>query len=343
MNKSKSPGRRKQPKTRKMIEKSGIESAVSVIDEIEVKGIKVHRVKVKDGYHQNRYKIERFGSKLFAARLEAFLAKRDHIHFDHSRNVARKLLYALPSFSEWSSTMPGALALEPIHHPELSHLPTGKRLDPITRRLFRHGLDPVGVRSRTIVGAWLARDYVKNNPKDISWVSFAGGTAAPTLLMMHAAKVNNKDTSYLNIDLEEHSIEIAKQLTKIEGLDPSKSNMIVGDIFDKKLIDKYVKPGSVDIIDLMGIFEYLNTDDSVRLLKQSYALLKKGGIIIAGNMRTDHPQLNLHKRGVGWPGVIPRNVKDIKELTSAAGVKDSQIDLYRPGDGVYNVVRIVKG
>ncbi len=335
--------RRTQPHTRKLLKKEGIDKAVSIVDERKVEGMSCATVAVKDGYHQRRYKLERLGSQLFAARLEAYLAKRQHIDFAHSKNVVRKVLYALPSFREWSGFMPGALALEPIHHPELKRLATGKRLDPITRRLFRHGLDPVGVRSRTLVAGWLAKQYVsKKSPEQLNWLSLAGGTAAPSLLMLHASEADVSRVRYTNIDIDKKSIDIAKELVAIEGIPKSQTKLVTGDIFDKQLLARHLKKGSADIIDLMGIFEYLDDKQSVQLLKSSYELLKPGGLIIACNMRQEHPQLNLHKRGVGWPGVIPRLVRQMKELTHTAGIPAKNVRIYQPKDGVYNVAGITK-
>ncbi len=328
---------------RKMLTKQGVKHAVNNQISRKSAGVRLHEVDVKDGYHHRRYKLERLGSQLFAAQLERFLAKRSHIDFKHEKNRVRKILYMIPAFKEWSGFMPGALALEPIHHPEQKKLVSGKRIDPMTRRLFRHGLDPIGVRSRTLVGGNLAHEYVESNkPNELRWVSLAGGTAAPSMLMIHASKIPAQKVKYLNIDIDKKSIGIADEITKIEGIPKKQTSNVVGDIFDKKLIAKHIKSGQADIVDLMGIFEYLDDNQSKDLLNISYGLLKSGGQIIACNMRDDHPQLNLHKRGVGWPGVIPRKVKDVAAMIKKSGIDLENVDIYQSKDGVYNVISIKK-
>jgi SAM-dependent methyltransferase len=325
---------KKQSKTRRQVAKHGIEKTVTEVSNRKLKGVLVHRVRAKDGYHQAHYKLERFGSRLFAAGMESYLAKRSHYNHAHPKNAARKILYSLPSFVAWAELMPGSLALEPVHDPSHRRLPTGKRLG---------GMDPVGVRTRTLVAGWLAREYVSDKQgQELRWLSLAGGTAAPSMLMVEAVRFDKAKLYYANIDLDSSAVEIARSLTALEGLQPSHTNLLVGDIFNRQLIEKATDKQPVDIIDMMGIFEYFEDKKSIELLQLALGFLKPGGIIIAGNMRHDHPQLNLHKRGIGWPDVIPRSTEQIIEICSQAKIQKTELDIYQPADGVYSVFRIRK-
>jgi len=335
---------KKTSKTRHHVSKHGIEKTVNVTSNTVFQGVKVYLAAVKDGYHQPRYKLERYGSRLFAAGMESYLAKRSNYSHGHPKNAARKILYSLPSFASWAELMPGSLALEPVHDPAHRKLPTGKRLGPITRRLFRHGLDPVGVRTRTLVASWLAHEYIADNAsgKQLHWLSLAGGTTAPSMLMVEAAKVDKSSLYYANIDLDSAAISIARGLVAYEKLKPSQTKLLIGDIFDRGLLAEASGKQPQDIIDMMGIFEYFDDKKSIELLTLALEFLKPGGIIIAGNMRLDHPQLNLHKRGIGWPDVIPRSNQQIINICLRAGIKQNQLDIYQPADGVYSVFRVRK-
>lgn len=334
---------KKQPRVRRQVSKYGIEKVVQEKSASKLGAVSVRKFKINDGYHQPRYKLERAGSRLFAASMETYLAKRKHYDHAHPKNMARKILYSLPSFSAWAALMPGSLALEPVHHPEQSKLPTGKRLDPITRRLFRHGMDPIGVRTRTLMGGWLARQYVKNKKDNgARWLSLAGGTSVPSMIMVEASRVDKSKLFYSNVDLDGAAIEIAREVTELEGLKASQTRILAGDIFTRKILDRATDKKPVDIIDMMGIFEYFEDKKSAELLKLALEYLKTGGLIIAGNMRSDHPQLNLHKRGVGWPDVIPRSESQVISICRRAGISESEIDIYQPADGVYSVFRVTK-
>lgn len=335
---------KKPSRVRRHVSKHGIAKTAQQSSHNKHQGVDVYTFEVHDGYHQPWYRLERFGSRLFANKLEAYLAKRQHVDFKHPKNQARKILYALPSFPEWATLMPGALALEPVQDPEHRKLPTGKYLDPITRRMFRHSLDPVGVRTRTLMGGWLADQYVKERKgQPIHWLSLAGGTAAPSMLMVHASGADRSKLHYGNVDMDKNAIKIAREITKYEDLRPDHTVLLVGDIFDKGLLSKAAAGQKVDVIDMMGIFEYLDEAKAAELLKLAYSLLKSGGIIIAGNMRAEHKHLNLHKRGVGWPDVIPRSLDEVMVVCHRAGIDTKKsLAVYQPKDGVYNVLRIRK-
>lgn len=337
-NKNKKPSR-----VQRHVAKRGITRVARQVSCFAQEDVNVHVFKIEDGYHQPWYRLERYGSRLLGARMEAYLTKRSYLDFAHPKNKARKILYTLPSFSEWATLMPGALALEPIHHPEQKRLTTGKRLDPLTRRLFRHALDPVGVRTRTLLGAWLAHHHIAQKPgKPIHWLSMAGGTAAPSMLMVNASSIDKRLLHYTDIDQDGMAIDIARDITAHEGLRPQNTTLLTGDIFNDSLYVKAGSQGQFDVIEMMGIFEYMDDAKATRLLKLAWEHLKEDGIIIAGNMRSEHPQLNLHKRGIGWPDVLPRRVADIIRLCRQAGIPINSLDVYQPLDGVYNVFRVRK-
>ncbi len=329
--------------TQRTLSNKGILSVVKFVSHSHLGETTIYKLRVLDGYHTPRYKLERYATRLVAKCMETYLAKRPHMPFDHKDNRARKLLYMLPALKEWATLMPGALALEPIHHPKQKRLPSGRRMDPLTSRIFRHSFDTVGVRTRTLAAGRLAYEYAAEKPRQpINWVSLAGGTSAPTMLMVNAAGIDMKAIRYTNIDQDSWAINVSRDVTAYEGIPPHQAQLLVADIFDKNVLNATVVPGTADIVDLMGIFEYLDEKQSVQLLSLAYNLLKPGGNIIACNMRMDHPQLNLHKRGVGWPHVIQKSAQELIVICRHAGINPQQLTIYQPLDGIYNVMRIIK-
>lgn len=326
----------------KHLHKHGVMAAVRVIGkEQRSNGLVVTHLKVDDGYHFKRYAIERRISRLLAGSMERFLRRRPALSFEHRKNRARKLLYALPAFEEWSAFMPNALALEPIHNPEQKRLVSGGRIDPITRGLFRHGYDPVGIRTRTVTGAWLVHQHLPRTRTEVKWLSLAGGTGVTALLMLEASGIPKTDWRIDVVDLDAPALDIFKNYAKTHGLPETNIQAIHSDVLSPSL-QKQLAPGSFDVVELMGIFEYFDHRDSVKLLKQAYAFVRPGGMVVFANMRRKHPQLHLHKRGVGWPGVVPRSVADVSAIMQEAGIDLSQVSVFRPGDGVYNVYKLAK-
>lgn len=331
----------KHSKAHKYIARYGIDGAIRLLNESQVNGVRVTSLKVVDGYHGHRYALERLLFGGIASRMEVFLAKRPNIDFDHSYNLARKILYSMPSFKYWAKliTNTGSLAMEPLHNPEVKRLPSGHRLDPLTRRMFRHGSDPVGIRTRTVTAGWLAHHYNKNKVH-VTWISLAGAYAGPSIMMIEAARIDKRHLKYVDIDANPDSIMMAAEVVQSSGLQTNQTDLINGDIFDDEILKYY--HGSADVTEMMGIFEYLDDSQAITLLRKAYELLKPSGIMIICNMRESHPQLNLHKRGVGWPGVIPRTTEELINLLESLPVAKEHICVYQPTDRVYNVVCIEK-
>ena len=306
-------------------------------------GINVYKIAVRDGYDGWADALERKFSRLFADQLDRYLKKRPSLEYEHPSNLARKVLYAIPAFSAWSKYMPGALALEPIYNPELKRLENGKKIDVLTRGLFRHGLDPVGIRTRTVTGSWLViREISESRRSQLRWLSLAGGTLMPTLLMLHGSCTDIKRCYVTNVDIDETALARSKKEASYSGIPEEHIVTIAADVTDCALLKQMLNPDSYDVIDMMGLLEYLNDADASELLSTSYDLARPGGIILFGNMRRKHPQIDLHKRGVGWPGVRPRSVAMICELITATNIPLQAMEVYQPADGVYTILSILK-
>jgi len=322
--------------------KKGVMSAVTIAGrERRENGLIVTKLRVDDGYHFKRYALERRVSRTLAAGMERFLRRRPDMPFEHRKNRTRRLLYKLPAFQEWSAFMPGALALEPIHDPDQKRLVSGGRIDLVTRGLFRHAADPIGIRTRTVTGAWLVHQNLPKTRKTVEWLSLAGGTGITSLLMLEASGIPKDSWRISVVDLDRQALEIFMEYSAARGIPKNHTKGVYMDVLSPE-VGKSFTPGSFDVVELMGIFEYFDQADSVLLLKRAYAMAKPGGLVVFGNMRRKHPQLHLHKRGVGWPGVMPRSVQQVSEIIQAADISLDSLSVYQPTDGVYNVYQIVK-
>ncbi|HET6825174.1 MAG TPA: hypothetical protein VFH64_04550, partial [Amnibacterium sp.] len=65
-----------------------------------------------------------------------------------------------------------------------------------------------------------------------------------------------------------------------------------------------------------------------------------GGVLVTSNMRTDRPQRHVHERGIGWPGVQMRSIKEFIALALAAGVPSEMVEVHLPSDNVYAVMTV---
>lgn len=302
----------------------------------------VTSVHVTDRYHHRPFKLERALFLAFTNQLQRYLAKRPHVSFDHKRNLARPLVYLPPGVNAWTAYMPGGLATQPVHNPETKTLASGKRIDVMTRRLFRHSVDAIGLRTRAYIMTWRLEHLLKNTSEPIVWLSLASGSGQPVYDAINVLGPE-RFRSVVITDGDEETLLFASKLAKQEGV-VAQTNLYIEhlDVFEAKEFDKLFSVHKPTVVDAMGLFEYLDEDQAAQLLSRVYEKLPAHGVFIFTNMSPTHPHLDLHQRGLGWPGVIPRTVEDMAKIFSKSKVPQKSIEIFRAGDRVYNVYQVTK-
>lgn len=305
-------------------------------------GYSVTVVRVTDRYHHRTFRVERTLFLTFTNLLQRYLAKRPHISFEHGGNLARPLVYLPPGVKAWTAYMPGGLATHPVHNPETKTLASGKRIDVMTRRLFRHSIDAIGLRTRAYIMTWRLRESLGAASKPIAWLSLASGSGQPVYDALDVLGPE-KIRSVIITDSDEETLSFAGKLAKSEGV-TSRSNLYLEqlDVFDDKAFDALWKAHKPSVVDAMGLFEYLDVGHASQLLEKVYKKLPVGGMFIFTNMSPEHPHLDLHQRGLGWPGVIPRKVSDMARIFAKTSIPHGAIDVFRAEDKVYNVYHVTK-
>jgi hypothetical protein len=305
-------------------------------------GYPVTEVEVTDRYHHRPFKVERTLFLAFTNQLQKYLARRPHVSFEHKRNLARPLVYLPPGVKAWTAYMPGGLATQPVHNPETETLASGKRIDLMTRRLFRHSIDAIGLRSRAYLMTWRIGQLLEGSAKPVTWLSLASGSGQPVYDAINVLGPD-KFRSVIITDGDAETLAFAHQLAKKEGVIAQTNPYFEQlDVFDQKALDKLFDTHKPTVVDAMGLFEYLEVDQAAELLSQVYAKLPAGGTFIYTNMSPEHPHLDLHKRGLGWPGVIPRTVEDMADILAKAKLPKADVEVFRASDKVYNVYQVTK-
>lgn len=296
-------------------------------------GVKTAILHITDRFAGPRHRLERKGFSAFSRQLEKYLAKRPHLHFGHGRNIAQKLVYFPPSLRAWAAYMPGAFATYPVHNPDVKHLPTGKKIDYMTRNLFRHSVDAIGLRSRAYAMAWYIVTTL-GNKQGVRWLSIASGTGQQTF---DAAKLLKHHPWLYLTDIDDDAMKFAAMIGESQGVQKTHLHIDKLDVTDEVAFVAYLKKVQPDVIDMMGLMEYLEDERAVRLINVIIRHAPAGCLFVFTNMLPTHPELNLHKRGLGWPGVIVRSTNESLKLLAQAGVKDEAITVLLPDDKVYAV------
>lgn len=305
-------------------------------------GYKVSVLDVTDRYHYRPYGIERALFLGFTNRLQNYLAKRPQVTFKSRRNIARPLVYLPPSVRDWSKYMPGGMATQPVHNPEVKTLPSGTNIDFMTRRLFRHSIDAIGLRSRAYIMTWRINTALETLDGPVSWLSLAAGSGQPAYDALDIVGAH-KFRSVVITDDDVETLSFACKLAKEQGM-LAKTNLYFEqlDVFDEKAFQKLFKTHKPSVVDAMGLFEYLEPAQAATLLSRVYSELPQSGVFIFTNMSPNNPHLDLHKRGLGWPGVIPRSVKAMAAILAKSTIPKNAVEVYRASDNVYNVYQVTK-
>lgn len=296
-------------------------------------GVEYIHVHTVDRFSRARHRVQRRAVLLFANTLEKYLRKRPDMTHRQRGNIARRLIYISPSFRAWSAYMPGGFATYSVHNPDHKHLVAGKKVDYITKNFFRHSYDAIGLRSRAYAMSWFLQQHVRPGTT-LRWASIACGTGQPTY---DAAQLFDVPTHFYLADLNQDALDFARKLAHSYGIASDMLTAAQLDLTDKKALDVFLKQARPDIIEAMGLFEYLPDKDALALLKALRPYVRTTSILVFTNMRPDHPHLHVHKRGMGWPGVIQRTPAQVLALLRDAGYDDYATTVMLPDDNVYGV------
>lgn len=305
----------------------------------DAEGVRVIRLRIRDRFSKPTHKANRFLFSSFVHQLERYLNRHPDMSFDYSHNRARSMIYILPGIRAWAAYMPGAFATYPVHNPDLKHMHTGRKIDYLTRNLFRHSYDAIGLRSRSYAMSWYVLNHVSNiRNRRVRWLSVAAGTGYPTF---EAADLLKKYPSITLCDIDDEALGAARQLA-VERRVSKNVTTVTSDITKRGAFAGLLKQNQPDVVDMMGLVEYLDDDTVMNLVKTFYKQAPKGSLMAFTNMRPTHPHLQVHKRGLGWPDVQVRRISDVLALLDTAGVSHENVDILAPDDQVYGIYCIKK-
>ncbi len=296
------------------------------------------RLHAEDRYDKRRYAIERRAVVLLNHLLDRYLKKRPQLAHESRENIARKLVYLIPGIRAWSVYMPGGFATHHVHNPNRQVLQNGKKLDWVTRALFRHSYDGRGLRSRAYAMAWFIANHAPAQT-ELDWVSVGCGTGQPTF---DAATALQQPVRLTLLDSNKEIVAFAQQLAHEYAIPAKRLATQVVDVTNDQQLAAALAALSPQVIDAMGLFEYLSDRQATAVLARLYAALEPGGVLTLTNMLPSHPHLDLHQRGLGWPGVVQRSLSDMRHIIKSAGIAADKLTVMLPDDGVYAIYGVVK-
>lgn len=319
-----------------------------------------------DGFLAQLHELERLAADYYDG--AAGVTRKRTSAIDRANPATAKLLADYPSFGDWLGTVPSAAALDPLYDPTSTVLPNGAVIDEGLRRWFCDVPDAIGIRSRAFVLQEVLTTHATTSPARQQWLSLACGAAQPLIGAMVALRDAGHPLPRATLaDIDTSALALASSYAAREGLQDdvrtTRRNVLRRGGFDgsRALLPGRRPapwPGAFDAVDAVGLLEYLRPEDwtytyrgvvrsrrtlagAVTFLRNAFACVKPGGVLVVGNMLDSHPQLGFTLDVVQWPHIQPRSVSRMLELFEDAGLQ-GQVDVHLPTDGVYAVYVVTK-
>ena len=203
-------------------------------------------------------------------------------------------------------------------------------------------LDRIGDITRANVAIAMVVEHVLNNPdqytnKGVVSVSLASGAAEPVFWLMNELRKHGIDINTLHL-VDADPIAIAASVDRSgkynlkDKLQPHRKNLF------REPIDSYIEPKSADMVDMIGIVEYLKPKAAKVLLERAKTIVRPGGIIVFGNMLKSRPQQEWFE-GL-WPELQQRSITETLEIIESAGFSRDQVQVRLSKDGLYPMFAI---
>ena len=222
-------------------------------------------------------------------------------------------------------------------------------IDDASRRIWVGARDGAGVRTRaTCAMNEVTNHIVDNYPvgSEVVTASLACGAASPVLQLMQNLEAQGIGVKQAILaDMDAMALASAYSLAERENVADKVSlkleNLVDMQTLAARDLTDFIEPGSVDVVDLLGLFEYFPRPLAISLLEQVKKVMRPGGIIVFGNMMKDRPQQTFFSDVSLWPPLEQRSLTEIFEIIEESGFNakdDAKIML--PPQGVYAVVSI---
>ena len=213
---------------------------------------------------------------------------------------------------------------------------------------LRHVVDSYAVRSRAAAAlASIERHFFEQQGfmgDRLVSASLACGAAAPVFDFANSLKKRGVELDMHLVDWDAMALATATSLaTRYEVAD--QVHIERRDLM-RTALTTYIEPHSVDVVDMLGIFEYIpkKMHAAADLLASVKDIVKPGGLIVFGNMLKDRPQQEFFSKV--WPKLQQRSIAEVLSIIKSAGYDLADVAVDIPEDeGVYAVytIRIPEG
>jgi SAM-dependent methyltransferase len=164
-------------------------------------------------------------------------------------------------------------------------------------------------------------------------LSIGSGSARPVLETV-ASLEGTTPLETMLLDQDPEAIRFSKELAR--GFNLNHTTWVTGEFFRLKQHCQNFRP---DVIELVGLLDYLDHRKAALFLKMVFRVLSPGGILITGNIAPNLERPYVEK-GVNWPPMVYREEQELFLLLEEAGF--SKIRIQREPLGIHMVAVVHK-
>jgi len=306
---------------------------------VELRRVAVGDISTPEGKKAMLEKVE-VGNQILKDHPEWPIPDRDKDGPEPSNPVSREFFRGTMLY--WKlHNVPYAEALFPLQRPDdAGRFIPGGFVDEHAMDIFINHEDSIAIRTRGAIHEELvSKKVIASDQEEFVAVAAGAGAGVPNIdTTVKVKEQYGKRITWTMLDTRYTSLEEAVKLAAEAGIPPE-------DIKTQRADYRRAFRGedeSVDIFDMLGLWEYLPREQCVEVVREAYRLLKPEGVFIASNMLTTRPNLDFHQRGVEWPYVEPREFDDLVDIIAEAGIDLGHVTMTISDEGVYAVIEIRK-
>lgn len=175
--------------------------------------------------------------------------------------------------------------------------------------------NPRAVRNRLKLVKTLLRQSIEEVYKRksiIQLISLGSGSARAVFEVM---AINYYPVEAKLIDVNKSAIKYSQKLAATYNLNHERIKYYCGDIDN---IEQYCGNGfQADIVEMVGLLDYLSSEDAIKIFKKIYKVLAPEGWFIVSNI-TKNIEKPFVTKGMNWP-MVYRTKKELSSILSETG------------------------
>ncbi len=185
-------------------------------------------------------------------------------------------------------------------------------------------LNAQAVRNRLkLVKQELRSALLRSGNQEVRLLSLAAGSAQAVIEVMAELKSEGVLVQAMLLDIDQTALDYSEMLAMEHGVRDQIETVKASVVQVKRVASDF----SPDVIEMLGLLDYIPQEKAIRLVSKIYQSLKPDGIFLTCNIRRN-PEMHFLRWVIDWE-MIYRTPKELIEVVTKAGFQDYRL-VYEP-------------